>query len=81
MIEADLPTANTDTDNPLAEEIVIDGVRMITRAPMDRLQQIVAQSWEWIGAFCTPSDITANPTVLPTATNSAWKRAVVIESL
>ncbi len=80
LIEADLPTANTETDNPLAEEVVVDGVRMITRAPMDRLQQIVAQSWEWIGAFCTPSDITANPTVLPTATNSAWKRAVVIES-
>lgn len=81
LIEGDFPNENTDTKNPLAEEMVSDGVRMITRAPMDRLQQIIAQSWEWIGAFCAPTDITANPTVLPTATNSAYKRAVVIESV
>ena len=81
LIEGDFPTENTDTNNPLAEEIVVDDVRMITRASMDRLQQIIAQSWNWIGAFCPPTDTTANSSVLPTATNAAFKRAVVIESL
>lgn len=80
LVEGDFPNDNTDTDNPLADERVVDGVRMVTRAPMDRLQEIVAQSWSWIGGFAVPSDTTANPTVLPTATNSAFKRAVVIES-
>jgi hypothetical protein len=48
---------------------------------MDRLQEIIAQSWTWTGGFCVPTDTTANPTVLPTATNAAYKRAVMIESL
>ena len=82
LVEGDFAGLDTETDgNPLSESMVVDGVRMITRAPMDRLQQIIAQSWNWIGGFTTPSDTTANPTTLPTATNSAYKRAVVIESL
>ena len=58
---------------------VIDGVAMVTREPIDRLQQIIAQSWYWIGGFCAPSDTLTNPTVVPTATNAAFKRAVMIE--
>ncbi|MBN8875192.1 MAG: DUF4043 domain-containing protein [Rhodospirillales bacterium] len=58
---------------------VINGVAMVTREPVDRLQQIVAQSWYWIGGFCAPSDTTTNPTTVPTATNAAFKRAVIIE--
>ena len=38
---------------------------MVTREPIDRLQQIIAQSWYWIGGFCTPSDTTTNPTTVP----------------
>jgi hypothetical protein len=30
---------------------VVDGVAMVTREPIDRLQQIVAQSWDWIDGF------------------------------
>jgi hypothetical protein len=52
---------------------------MVTREPIDRLQQIIAQSWYWIGGFCAPSDTTTNPTIIPTATNAAYKRAVMIE--
>lgn len=54
---------------------IVDGVAMVTREPIDRLQQIIAQSWYWIGGFCAPSDATTNPT----ATNAAFKRAVMIE--
>lgn len=80
LIEGNFPTDTSDTENPLAEVHVVDGVTFVTRAPMDRLQQIIAQSWEWIGGFTAPSDTTANPTVIPTASNAAYKRAVVIES-
>ena len=55
------------------------GIGVVTREPIDRLQQIIAQSWYWIGGFCAPSDTTTNPTTIPTATNAAFKRAVMIE--
>lgn len=58
---------------------IIDDVAMVTREAIDRLQQIIAQSWYWIGGFCAPSDTTTNPTTIPTATNAAFKRAVIIE--
>lgn len=60
---------------------VVDGVTHITREPLDRLKQIIAQSWYWIGGFALPTDLTANPTVIPTASNAYLKRGVVIESL
>ncbi len=58
---------------------IVDGVAMVTREPIDRLQQIIAQSWYWIGGFCAPSDTTTNPATVPTATNAAYKRAVIVE--
>lgn len=58
---------------------IVDGVAMVTREPLDRLQQIIAQSWYWIGGFCAPSDTTTNPITIPTATNAAFKRAVMLE--
>jgi hypothetical protein len=58
---------------------VVDDVAMVTREPIDRLQQIIAQSWYWIGGFCAPSDTTTNPATIPTATNAAFKRAVMVE--
>lgn len=60
---------------------MVDGIAMVTREPIDRLQQIIAQSWYWIGGFCTPSDTTTNPTTIPTATNAAFKRAVMVEHI
>ncbi len=60
---------------------MVDGVAMVTREPLDRLRQIIAQSWYWIGAYCAPTDTTTNPGVIPTATNAAYKRAVVLEHL
>jgi hypothetical protein len=60
---------------------LVDGIAMVTREPIDRLQQIIAQSWYWIGGFCAPSDTTTTPTTVPTATNAAFKRAVMIEHI
>lgn len=60
---------------------VVNGVAMVTREAIDRLQQIIAQSWYWIGGFCAPSDTTTNPTTIPTATNAAFKRAVIVEHI
>ena len=60
---------------------IVDGVAMVTREPIDRLQQIIAQSWYWIGGFTAPSDTTTNPTTVPTATNAAFKRCVMIEHI
>lgn len=60
--------------------VMVDGVAMVTREPLDRLQQIIAQSWYWIGGFAVPTDITANTQIIPTASNSYYKRGVVIES-
>ena len=69
------------TDVAPADSIItmVDGVAMVTREAIDRLQQIIAQSWYWIGGFCAPSDTTTNPTTVPTATNAAYKRAVIVE--
>jgi hypothetical protein len=80
LIEGDFAGMVSEDIRP-ADSIVnvIDDVVMVTREPIDRLQQIIAQSWYWIGGFCTPSDVTTNPTTLPTATNSTFKRAVMIE--
>lgn len=61
-------------------KVMVDEVCMVTREPLDRLQQIIAQSWYWIGGFVIPTDVTANTNIIPTATNSYYKRAVVIES-
>lgn len=59
---------------------VVDGIAHVTREPLDALKQVVTQSWSYIGGFTVPSDITTNPQTVPTASNSAFKRAVVLES-
>ncbi len=58
---------------------LVDGVTQVVRGPIDRLQQIVAQSWFWIGGFVAPTDATANSNIIPTAGAQYLKRAVVIE--
>ena len=68
-----------DVDRSLVE--MMDDVCMVTREPLDRLRQIIAQSWYWIGGYAVPTDATATTNIIPTATNSYLKRGVVIESL
>ena len=80
LIEGDFAGMAADDVAPKDSIVsVVDGVAMVTREPIDRLQQIIAQSWYWIGGFATPSDTTTNPTTIPTATNATFKRAVMLE--
>ncbi len=82
LIEGDFAGMAADDVAPKDSIVnIVDGVAMVTREPLDRLQQIIAQSWYWIGGFCTPSDTTTNPTTVPTATSAAFKRAVMIEHI
>jgi len=82
LIEGDFAGMAADDVAPKDSIVnIVDGVAMVTREPLDRLQQIIAQSWYWIGGFCTPSDTTTNPATVPTAGNSAFKRAVMIEHI
>lgn len=69
------------TDVAPADSIIniVDGVVQVTREPLDRLQQIIAQSWYWIGDFTAPTDFTVNAAIVPTASASYYKRGVVIE--
>jgi len=82
LIEGDfagMAASDIAPDNSLVS--LVDNVAMVTREPIDRLQQIIAQSWYWIGGFCAPSDTTTTATTVPTATNSNYKRAVMIEHI
>lgn len=54
--------------------IMLDRIRMILRAPQDRLQQVVSQTWSWSGDFGVPSDFRGG------LTSARFKRSVVIES-
>jgi hypothetical protein len=80
LIEGDFAGMAAEDVAP-ADSIVtmVNGVVMVTREPIDRLQQIIAQSWYWMGGFCAPSDTTTNSTTVPTATNAAFKRAIIVE--
>ena len=55
--------------------------RRATDEPVDRLQQIIAQSWYWIGGYCAPSDVTTTEDTVSTASAAAFKRAVMIEHI
>lgn len=56
-------------------QVMTDRIRYIMRAPLDRLQQIIGQSWSWSGDFGVPTDaLTLGP-----SGNAAYKRAMVIE--
>jgi hypothetical protein len=80
LVEGDFEgMGEEDAGDPLAFVSQVDGIMHVTRAPMDRLQQIIAQSWYWIGGFCAPSDTTATTSIVPTATSAAFKRAVMLE--
>jgi hypothetical protein len=80
LIEGDFAGMAADDVVPKDSIVaIVDGIAMVTREPIDRLQQIIAQSWYWIGGFCAPSDTTTSSTIIPTATNAAYKRAIMIE--
>lgn len=77
------PTGYAETenveDNGMIE--IVDGIAHITRSPIDAAMQVITQTWSYMGGFAVPSDTTTNPNTIPTASNSAFKRAIVLESL
>jgi hypothetical protein len=79
LIEGDFAGMVGDEMVGDGEVNLVDNIVQVTRPPLDRLQQIIAQSWYWIGDFCAPTDATVNPTIVPTASLAYWKRAVVVE--
>jgi hypothetical protein len=82
LVEGDFAGMAADDVAPKdAIVTMVDGICMVTRPPIDRLQQIIAQSWYWIGGFCAPSDTTTTNLTVPTATNQNFKRAVMIEHI
>lgn len=50
---------------------IIDGVCMVTREPIDRLGQIIAQAWYWIGGFGAVAEIVDG--------EREYRRALVLE--
>ena len=55
-------------------EILTERIRLVVRAPFDRLQQVVSSAWSISTSFPVPSDITA-----PSGPER-FKRAIVIET-
>jgi N4-gp56 family major capsid protein len=51
---------------------MVNGIAVIHRPPLDRLQQIISSAWSWVGDYAVPTDSL-------TGTAAQYKRAVVIE--
>jgi len=66
-------------DNSDIKFIDRDKIALITRGPLDRLQEFVTQSWRWVGGFVAPTDYSSTPLIIPTTDYARYKRAVVIE--
>lgn len=70
-----LAEANTG----LPEVRRVDDVVMITRPPLDRLGQVIANTWSFVGDYAAPTDWTLDSTTSTTANASQYKRGVIIE--
>lgn len=58
-----------------------DGFYMWMRGPIDRLAEIVSMTSNYVGGFVVPTDVTTNSSIIPTASNSYYKRGVILESV
>lgn len=67
-------------DNADIRFIDEEDIAMITRAPMDRLQEWMTQTWNWVGGFVAPTDKTSDSTIIPTSDAARYKRCVIVES-
>lgn len=57
-----------------------NGIAHIIRPALDAAGMWVTQSWIYIGGFVVPTDKGTTSQVIPTATNAALKRAIILES-
>jgi hypothetical protein len=81
LIEGDFDGMGFENVPSDAEVSMHDGIVQVTRPPLDRLQQIIAQSWYTILDFAAPTDFTVNAAIVPTANAAYYKRGVVIETI
>lgn len=58
---------------------VVDDIVFVNRMPLDRAGQILSMGWYYIGGFVAPTDATINSSVIPSASDSRYKRARVIQ--
>ncbi len=58
---------------------MVDGTVHILRQPIDALGRFYTIVWDWIGGYAVPTDITATPDIIPTASSARYKRAVMAE--
>ena len=58
---------------------MVDHIAHIVRAPIDNMGRQVQMTYLSVFGVVCPTDLTANPSIIPTASNAAYKRAVVIE--
>jgi hypothetical protein len=66
--------------NAIGEVFIANNIAHIIRPPLDRLQQTLSQTWDWVGDIAVPTDTTATTNVIPTATNALYKRAIILET-
>lgn len=66
--------------NVLDERFNYEGFYYYLRPPLDQLAQIITQTANYIGGFTVPTDVTTNSSIIPTASNAYYKRAVIIET-
>jgi len=71
---------NVDGLDPLGGVMMVNGVAQIIRPPIDRMLRVLSLTWTWVGAFVAPTDATATPLIIPTASNALYKRACVIQT-
>lgn len=71
---------NREGMNNIADVFLVDSIAHIVRPPLDRLAQWASFAWTWIGGFAVPTDLTATTSIIPTASNALYKRAVFIET-
>lgn len=57
-------------------QVMAERIRLILRAPTDRLQQQVSAAWSWSGDFAVPTDAKSATSL---AIKSDYRRAVVIQ--
>jgi hypothetical protein len=53
-------------------QVMTERIRLILRAPLDRLQQLTGSAWSWSGDFARPTDATVSSSA------SDFKRAMLI---
>jgi len=63
----------------VSEIYMVDHTAHIVRAPIDNMGRQVQMTYLSVFGVVCPTDLTANPSIIPTASNAAFKRAVVIE--